>query len=122
MLYLSSEQALADYVALITDLKTKLSAESAPVVVFGGSYGGMLATWFRLKYPYIATGAIASSAPILMSDPSLGYAYNDVIAEDFRLASESCYQSFKTALLTISYITTQEGLHNLSVNLDYLAT
>lgn len=63
--YLNSEQALADYVVLITDLKKNLSAEASPVVLFGGSYGGMLAAWFRLKYPHIAIGAISSSAPIL---------------------------------------------------------
>ncbi|CAG2181618.1 unnamed protein product, partial [Oppiella nova] len=35
------------------------------VVVFGGSYAGSLAAWFREKYPNIAVGAIASSAPVL---------------------------------------------------------
>jgi lysosomal Pro-X carboxypeptidase len=38
--YLTSEQALADYAALILDLKKNHSAEDSPVVVFGGSYGG----------------------------------------------------------------------------------
>ncbi|PQQ20138.1 lysosomal Pro-X carboxypeptidase [Prunus yedoensis var. nudiflora] len=51
--YLSSTQALADYASLIIDLKKNLSATESPVVVFGGSYGGMLAAWFRLKYPHI---------------------------------------------------------------------
>ena len=35
------------------------------MVVFGGSYAGSLAVWFREKYPNIAVGAIASSAPVL---------------------------------------------------------
>ena len=46
--YLTSEQALADYATLILDLKTNLSAEDCPVVVFGGSYGGSK----RISYTY----------------------------------------------------------------------
>jgi len=37
---LSSEQALADYAALLDSLKTNMSIPDAPVVSFGGSYGG----------------------------------------------------------------------------------
>jgi pimeloyl-ACP methyl ester carboxylesterase len=49
--YLTVEQAMNDYVDLIKFLKTDLSLEDRAVIVGGGSYGGMLAAWLRMKYP-----------------------------------------------------------------------
>ena len=46
----------------------------------------VLAAWFRLKYPHIALGAIASSAPILYFDtiaPQAGYF--SIVAKDFKV-------------------------------------
>jgi len=49
--YLSSEQALADFAVIITYLKeVRLPhAKKSPVIAFGGSYGGMLTAWMRIK-------------------------------------------------------------------------
>ncbi|XP_029468063.1 dipeptidyl peptidase 2 isoform X2 [Rhinatrema bivittatum] len=61
---LSVEQALADYALLIKDIKAQYHAKNTPVIVFGGSYGGLLSAYMRLKYPDIVSGALASSAPL----------------------------------------------------------
>ncbi|KAL9668470.1 hypothetical protein QQ045_006004 [Rhodiola kirilowii] len=94
--YLTAEQALADFAVLVTSLKKDLSAESSPVVLFGGSYGGMLAAWMRLKYPHIAIGALASSAPILQFEnivpPETFY---DIVSQDFKRESSTCFDTIK---------------------------
>ena len=63
--FLTHEQALADYVAVIADVRERYGAEEVAVVALGGSYGGMLSAWMRMRYPAVVDGAIAASAPIL---------------------------------------------------------
>lgn len=63
--YLSSEQALADLAYFIESKKKELQLPHNKWIVFGGSYPGSLAAWFQLKYPHLAHGAVASSAPLL---------------------------------------------------------
>ena len=84
MSWLSTEQALADYAALIAHLKKKLSY--GPYIGFGGSYGGMLAAWFRMKYPHLIDGVIAASAPIFaflgLDPPYSDTAFNKIVTDD----------------------------------------
>ena len=48
---------MADFAVLIDYLKANVAgAASSPVVAFGGSYGGMLAAWMRMKYPNMVVG------------------------------------------------------------------
>ena len=63
--YLSSQQALADLAYFIEAKKKEFNLAGNKWIVFGGSYPGSLAAWFRLKYPHLAYGAVSSSAPLL---------------------------------------------------------
>lgn len=63
--YLSSQQALADLAYFHDHVSSmyKLTDKNKWIAV-GGSYSGNLAAWFRIKYPHLAVGAVASSAPV----------------------------------------------------------
>uniref|UniRef100_A0A5S6QIY8 Lysosomal Pro-X carboxypeptidase n=1 Tax=Trichuris muris TaxID=70415 RepID=A0A5S6QIY8_TRIMR len=89
---LSSSQALADFAVLISHLKSTFGgAAYLPVIAFGGSYGGMLAAWMRIKYPHLIDGAIAASAPVAQF-PGLTpcSAFTDITTEVFRNTSSPC--------------------------------
>jgi pimeloyl-ACP methyl ester carboxylesterase len=89
--YLTVEQAMMDYVKLIQHVKGLYAAENSPVITFGGSYGGMLAVWLRMKYPHIFQGALASSAPILFFQGATSpYAYNQVATKAFANGNPGC--------------------------------
>lgn len=65
--YLTSEEALADYATLTNVIRRDeqtWGAKDSAIIAFGGSYGGMLASWMRTLYPSAIDGAIAASAPI----------------------------------------------------------
>ncbi|XP_030522324.1 lysosomal Pro-X carboxypeptidase-like [Rhodamnia argentea] len=114
--YFSSAQTLADYAAIILHVKQNLKARDSPVIVVGGSYGGMLASWFRLKYPHVTLGALASSAPILYFDDITPQdAYYWVVTKDFKEASETCYQAIVDSWSEIDRVAQEpKGTANLS--------
>ncbi|GLJ47013.1 hypothetical protein SUGI_0992590 [Cryptomeria japonica] len=114
--YFTSTQVLADYATFIVYLKKTLKAENCPVVVFGASYGGMLAAWFRLKYPHITIGALAASAPILsLYDVAPTYGYDSVVTKDFRNVSDICYKRINESWAMMDEIASSpQGLLTLS--------
>ncbi|XP_043481876.1 lysosomal Pro-X carboxypeptidase [Leptopilina heterotoma] len=114
--YLTSEQALADYVDLIGFLKSQPGNKNSPVIVFGGSYGGMLSAWMRMKYPHIVQGAIAASAPILQFTGHTDCeAFARIVTSDFRAGNPTCPKLIRKAWSAIANITANaEGLKWLS--------
>ena len=95
--FLSPHQALADYAYLLTYLQQTYF--NVPVITWGGSYGGMLSAWFRMKYPHLVTGAIASSAPIFHFNGTVDpYLFNSIVTQHFSLMGGSeCPAVIKTA-------------------------
>lgn len=107
--YLTSSQALADYIELITHLKKKY--KHSPVIAFGGSYGGMLSAWIRMKYPGYVAGSVASSAPIwYFTGLTPCDAFNRVLTSAFQATSETCVENIKKSWKAINEITkTDDG-------------
>eukprot|EP01065_Artemidia_motanka_P026119 TRINITY_DN31028_c0_g1_i1.p1 TRINITY_DN31028_c0_g1~~TRINITY_DN31028_c0_g1_i1.p1 ORF type:complete len:493 (+),score=136.30 TRINITY_DN31028_c0_g1_i1:58-1536(+) len=109
-LYLSTEQVLADYAVLITHLKSTLDgAQNCPVVAFGGSYGGTLTTYMRVKYPQIVVGGLAASAPTgyyantgWKSHGVDAYTWIDIVNKDFSEAQPGCLQRIRQVTDTIN--------------------
>ncbi|KAF7098519.1 hypothetical protein CFC21_100255 [Triticum aestivum] len=56
----------------------------------------VLASWFRLKYPHVAMGALASSAPILQFDDITPWSgFKDTVTQDFKFESLNCFSVIK---------------------------
>lgn len=61
--FLTVEQAMADFNTLTVHIRQTWNlTRDAAFIALGGSYGGNLALWLRLKNPNLWAGAIASSA------------------------------------------------------------
>ncbi|GMT23494.1 hypothetical protein PFISCL1PPCAC_14791, partial [Pristionchus fissidentatus] len=70
--YLSSRLAVEDLAEFIRQKNAEKGGNQKWILV-GGSYGGSLAAWARLKHPELVDGALASSAPILAKMDFYGY-------------------------------------------------
>ena len=44
---------MMDYVEFMLDFKNDRDIKDRAVIVGGGSYGGMLSAWLRMKYPHV---------------------------------------------------------------------
>jgi lysosomal Pro-X carboxypeptidase len=55
----------------------------------------VLASWFRLKYPHVAVGALASSAPILQFDYITPWtSFYDAVSQDYKVSTTTTLSYF----------------------------
>ncbi|XP_072547921.1 lysosomal Pro-X carboxypeptidase [Salminus brasiliensis] len=115
--YLTSEQALADFSVLIENLKKTIAgAQNSPVIAIGGSYGGMLSAWLRMKYPSVVVGALAASAPIWQFTDMVPCGdFYKIVTQDFAISGINCSKNIRRSWMAISNVSsTDEGLQWLS--------
>jgi len=108
--YLNVEQVMWDYVTLLKSLKANTTdypnLKDKATIVMGGSYGGMLASWLRMKYPQHFQGALAASAPILWFrgavDPN---SYTKIASDVFRsVGGETCYANISRGFYDLTNV------------------
>eukprot|EP00051_Salpingoeca_urceolata_P016209 m.214009 g.214009 ORF g.214009 m.214009 type:complete len:419 (-) comp18616_c1_seq2:478-1734(-) len=89
--FLSVDQALADYAAIIEYERTARNAWANPVMTFGGSLAGTLAGLMRMRFPYLVDIALSSSSPLL-GYPGLSnqYVWRKRITDTFQALSAGC--------------------------------
>ena len=117
MAYISSQEALADYVTVISYLRRERGGEKSRFVAFGGSYGGMLSAWLRMLFPSAVDGALAASAPILGFPPdscpldSSARAVTGAASPSPGQSSKGCADNLKASYVLIHDIgKTSEGI------------
>ncbi|KAK0076431.1 hypothetical protein PV326_010783 [Microctonus aethiopoides] len=96
LVYLTSEQALADLAYFIEEM-THLHQIPADTkwIMFGGSYPGSLAAWMRVKYPHLVHGAVSSSGPLLAQIDFQQYFV--VVESALKTHSQACVDAISAA-------------------------
>lgn len=114
--FLTPEQALADTAHFVNHIKQSYvtpGAEQSPVIVIGIHYSGNLATWFRQKYPHLALGAWASSAPVLSIINH--HQFKETAADTYRrIGGDSCYDAIEAGFVQIEQLVARRELTELS--------
>ncbi|XP_040063933.1 putative serine protease K12H4.7 [Ixodes scapularis] len=104
--HLTSEQALADAATFRDAMVRKHSLKKdSKWVVFGGSYSGSLAAWFKLKYPHLAVGAVASSAPLFAIIDFKDYLR--VVRDSLATTGPECNKQIELAVDRLTYLSSQ---------------
>ncbi|CAG9854740.1 unnamed protein product [Phyllotreta striolata] len=113
LVYLTSQQALADLAFCIESMNEKYElSPDVKWIVFGGSYPGCLAAWVRQKYPHLVHGAMSASGPL---EAQLDFPeYFGVVQDALRSVSDECVAAVKTGTAQVDkLILTKDGQKRL---------
>lgn len=95
--FLTIENALADYVALLQHVRATVpGAAQSAALTFGGSYGGYLSARIRAQYPAAVQGAVASAAPVFLASAPPD-AWYELVTASYVAANASCAELVATA-------------------------
>ncbi|XP_023237167.1 putative serine protease F56F10.1 [Centruroides sculpturatus] len=100
--YLTSEQALADLANFQHYVTRKYNLKGSKWIAFGGSYPGSLAAWYRLKYPHLVHGSVASSAPVFALVDFKEYL--GVVTDSLATAGKKCNDAIRLAVQQLSQL------------------
>uniref|UniRef100_U5EWL6 Putative serine carboxypeptidase s28 n=1 Tax=Corethrella appendiculata TaxID=1370023 RepID=U5EWL6_9DIPT len=104
--FLSTSQTLADLARFVAAVKSKVAGHLG-IIVIGGSYGGIIATWFRQKYPHLVDGVWSSCAPVLMKLNF--YKYRETVSEVVKkLGGVDCSSKLKTIFVNLPNAITKD--------------
>uniref|UniRef100_A0A7S3FTN2 Lysosomal Pro-X carboxypeptidase n=1 Tax=Strombidium rassoulzadegani TaxID=1082188 RepID=A0A7S3FTN2_9SPIT len=112
--YLTVENTLEDYIQLLKTVKMTWGAEDKAVIAFGGSYGGMLAAWIRMRYPAEIQGALAASAPLVYFQGAKTAAsgdFSEIVTADFNNTYEDgrCAKGIKEGFTYLMDLKTRDA-------------
>jgi pimeloyl-ACP methyl ester carboxylesterase len=97
--YLSVGAAVEDVKTFINATNVNLGLSNPKWVVFGSDYGGVVALWFRQKYPQYSVGAVVESAPV---KPMVDFhTYEKFVEEVYSNYSYECWHGIKFSALAI---------------------
>lgn len=93
--FLNTEHALNDLVYFQRAMQHSKQWKGA-WFAFGGSYPGSLSAYYRMKYPYMVHGALASSAPVQAKE-----AFSDYDKHVSQVAGSACANAMREAVHTV---------------------
>ncbi|KAK3914100.1 Putative serine protease, partial [Frankliniella fusca] len=116
LVYLSSEQALADLAYFIEAMNQEHQLPTnTKWIVHGGSYPGSLAAWMRMRYPHLVHGAMSASGPLLAKLDFKEYftVVKDALSEYNPECVKSVKEAFQQVGVLLKHMIGQRSLNKL---------